>query len=120
MKLKKKYHHSEETKEKIRKIRKLYIGSKASNWKGGKILVGGYLYIYSPTHPNKTKDGYVCEHRLVMEKHMGRILTKKEVVHHINGDITDNRIENLMLYSSTGVHALENHIKRGKDGKFKK
>ena len=77
-------------------------------------------YIYSPTHPNKTKDGYVCEHRLVMEKHMGRILTKKEVVHHINGDITDNRIENLMLYSSTGVHALENHIKRGKDGKFKK
>ena len=97
MKLKKKYHHSEETKEKIRKIRKLYIGSKASNWKGGKILVGGYLYIYSPTHPNKTKDGYVCEHRLVMEKHIGRYLKPNEIVHHKNKNTQDNRIENLLL-----------------------
>lgn len=84
-------------------------GNKASNWKGGVMIVDGYRYIYSPTHPNRTKMKYVCEHRLEMEKYLGRILTRNEVVHHINGNKLDNRIENLMLYSSTGEHTKENH-----------
>ena len=66
-------------------------------WKGGRIDKDGYKEIKSPNHPNRTKQNYVREHRLVMEQHLGRYLTKQEEVHHINGDKLDNRIENLQL-----------------------
>ena len=62
------------------------------NWKGGKRL---------------TKDGYVricigsgntiLEHKLVAEKALGRKMKSSELVHHINGDRTDNRNQNLLI-----------------------
>jgi len=62
-------------------------------WRGGKSYNNGYLEIFKPNHPNVTSRGYVMQHRLVMEKFLGRYLKPEEVVHHINGDKTDNRIE---------------------------
>jgi HNH endonuclease/NUMOD3 motif-containing protein len=74
------------------------IGEKNASWKGGRIKDSrGYWRIWSPTHPFKDYYGYVFEHRLVMEKHLGRYITREELVHHINEIKTDNRIENLRL-----------------------
>lgn len=60
---------------------------------------GNYLYALVPDHPNSTKNGYVLEHRIVMERYLGRYLTPNEVVHHINHNTHDNRLENLRLMS---------------------
>ena len=61
------------------------------------VTVEGYIEIYAPTHPNSSKNGYVKEHRLVVEKNLGRLLSQGEIVHHINHIKNDNRIENLMV-----------------------
>ncbi len=81
-------------------------GANHPRWKGGRIKTGdGYLARYvdrnNPFFPMAAKierwGGYVLEHRLVMAQSLGRCLTKKEIVHHKNGNKQDNRIENLQL-----------------------
>lgn len=64
----------------------------------------GYILVYAPDHPAAKQGRYVFEHRLVMEQHIGRYLDGSEVVHHINGCRSDNRIENLQLFASNGEH----------------
>jgi len=73
-------------------------GENSPAWKGGKILhQGKYWLIYKPDHPRADVKGYVREHRLVVEESIGRCLEKWEIVHHINHDTKDNRIENLEI-----------------------
>ena len=96
-------------------------GSMSPLWKGGKtISAQGYVMVYAPDHHScasrnehraarendrsYNRKKYVQEHRLVMEAHLGRYLVENEVVHHKNGEKTDNRIQNLELCSSNGSH----------------
>jgi hypothetical protein len=71
-------------------LARLRTGDKNPSWKGGK------------TTP---------EHIRAMEERLGRKLVRNgrngEVVHHINGDHSDNRIENLRLYQSHSDHIKE-------------
>lgn len=73
--------------------------------KGYRTCTRGYIKVMAPeSHPHADKDGYVLEHRLVMEKILGRFLEPREVVHHINGIRNDNRPENLQLRESREAH----------------
>ena len=58
----------------------------------------GYIYTLAPSHPRANQDGYVLEHRLVVERRLGRYLHPRERVHHKNGIRNDNRDENLELW----------------------
>lgn len=88
------------------RLKRIYkTGVDNENWKGGRnVCRSGYVEISSPNHINVGVRGYVQEHRLVMEKHLGRLLTANEVVHHINGIKGDNRIENLVLFANSKEH----------------
>lgn len=67
-----------------------------------KINRDGYWYI-------RIGGKYIAEHRLIIENYIGRKLTSKEVVHHINGDKRDNRIKNLEVFPSKGTHSYKAH-----------
>lgn len=97
--------HTEETKNKLKKI----------NWKGGKVFdkKNGYMLIYDLN--SKLKNKYIPEHRLIMEKHLGRKLKSKEIIHHINENRLDNRIDNLQITTRAEhlkIHEIYNWKKK--------
>ena len=68
------------------------------NWRGGVYTDNyGYVHEFSPGHPYKRKSGYVRQHRLVLEKYLGRFLCPDEIPHHVDGVRNNNTIENIEL-----------------------
>lgn len=79
-------------------ISKNYKLQECPPWEIEKVIrKGEYNYGIVRGHPHATNNHYVLEHRIVMENYLNRVLTKDEVVHHINEDKKDNRIENLVV-----------------------
>lgn len=103
-------HLSEKTKEKLRIAKKGHFLKKSEFGGHKKQRADGYISVYCPDNPRATKDGYMMEHILVMEKHIGRHLKDDEIVHHKNHIRNDNRIENLQLMTfkeHAGIHMKE-------------
>jgi hypothetical protein len=73
----------------------------------------GYIVEEAPNHPACNIDGFVLQHRLVMESHLGRYLSSKEIVHHIDEDKTNNAIDNLMLFPNPAAHRAEHNRMKG-------
>lgn len=77
-------------------------------WKGGIRYQKGYRWIWvGKEYPGANQKGWMAEHRWMMQRFLGRPLTPTEVVHHRNGKILDNRMENLALFGSNAEHLRE-------------
>lgn len=70
------------------------FGKNHRRWKGGSCNTErGYILVMISRNPRK----YKFQHRLIMEHYLGRTLTNNEVVHHIDGDTSNNDFNNLQL-----------------------
>lgn len=107
----------------ISRIGRVYGIQIRDSFHTGRILThNGYVMVRKPDHPCADGKGYIRLHRLIMEKAIGRILGPNEVVHHKNGEKTDNRIENLLLIDKPN-HVRMHHTGkkgRGPDKKLRK
>lgn len=83
-------------------------------FKGGIIERKGYRLIWIPKEERTQKSSYRLEHRVIMEKHLGRRIFPHELVHHINGFKKDNRIENLQLTNQKEHQSFHSSGKIGK------
>ena len=87
-------------------------GTNNPRWSGGTRKSCGYTFVtVREDHPLfsmafRVGSMYqIAEHRIVMAQHIGRVLADDEIVHHINGNKSDNRIENLQLLVYNQHHA---------------
>lgn len=95
-----------------------FKGVKNVHWRGGRFISDdGYVMVMAPEVAQRIAPGtsrvYVPEHRLIMEAKLGRPLLPQENVHHVNGIRTDNRIENLELWTKgqPAGHRVEDLLK---------
>ena len=79
-------------------------GSGHPGWKGGRGIKSGYWTVYNEDHPRKLNNGRVFEHILVAEKKLGRSISRKEPIHHIDFDRLNNDPDNLFICKSNSEH----------------
>lgn len=108
-----------------------------ASWKSDiRITKFGYITERHLDHPFATKEGFVLQHRIIAEKYLlndensvsingKRYLKEDYVVHHIDFDRQNNRVENLMVMSKEDhrkLHGKLRHrtLQKGKDGRIMK
>ena len=79
--------------------------------------LNGYRVLYMPEHPramrNECWKGWIYEHIYLGEKIINRPLRENEVVHHLDGNRANNRIENLLVLEQPQHMKLHEWLGRG-------
>lgn len=90
-------------------------------WNNGKIISShGYAKVrVGRGHPLADPNGYAYEHLIIWVASGNERPNKDELIHHINGNKTDNRIENLELMKRS-IHNKHHNKEKGRDtlGRF--
>ena len=86
-------------------------GAENTNWRGGRTTDGrGRTIVHAPDE----RGGRVYEYRLLAAIKIGRPLMSGEVVHHIDGDVTNNALDNLQVMTQSEHMTLHNTERRAK------
>jgi len=111
---------NEETRQKLRKamtgrimsgewrnkIAQSKFGDRNPNWNGGIVLKKGYVRV-------RKDGGYLRQHRFIVSEYIDRKLNKHERIHHIDGNKTNNEINNLYIFRNNYSHIkYHNFLKR--------
>ena len=83
---------------------------------GHTVIYGGYVYELCPNHPNANPWGFVAQHRLIVERILGRFLLSSEQIHHIDLNPLNNSPENLVVLSRAEHRSI--HCKIDRDKKY--
>jgi len=111
----------------MKELKRNHNKQRNPHWNGGRFKdCRGYVFIL-------VGDKYIGEHRLAVENQLGRRLEFNEKIHHINGNKSDNRIENLQICSQSqhcriegfgknlkGKKKSKEHIKNWRKSRWKK
>lgn len=88
-------------------------GENNGHWKGGIFKRSdGYILVRKGViKGNKKGARYKLQHRIIMEEYIKRPLLRSEIIHHLNGNPSDNRIENLKIMTQS-EHAKQDYALR--------
>lgn len=97
------------SQETERRFSERMTGENNPNWGGRSVTGDGYVMVLNRNHPRANAKGYVYEHIVVMEQKIGRRLRRGEVIHHIDGNQSNNDPDNLRLHRSQELHLKKEH-----------
>lgn len=102
-------------KELLSKRLKGRTGKKSHVWDGGSYTSSnGYTYIYLEDKNRKSVSKYIGEHVLVAEKAIGKTLPCGSIVHHFDGNKSNNMNSNLVVCENNAYHRLLHKRQRAK------